>query len=76
MNHCISIPPEKYRELAKDFNPTKFDAMEIAQLAKDAGMKYIVITTKHHDGFCLFDSRHTEWDVMSTPFGRDILEES
>ncbi len=57
------------------FNPVKFDAAAWVRMAKDAGMKYIVITTKHHDGFCLFDSKVTDFDVMATPFKRDILKE-
>ena len=47
----------------------------MGKMAKDAGMKYIVITSKHHDGFCLFNSKYTDFDVMSTPFQRDILKE-
>ncbi|MBN2021631.1 MAG: alpha-L-fucosidase [Pirellulales bacterium] len=69
------ILPKDYEPLAKQFNPVKFDARQWAQIAKDAGMKYVVITSKHHDGFCLFDSKLTEWDVMSTPFKRDIMKE-
>ena len=53
----------------------KFDADAWAALARDAGMRYLVITSKHHDGFCLFDSAYTDWDVMSTPFKRDIMKE-
>jgi alpha-L-fucosidase len=69
------IPLETYDQFVGRFNPEKFDAAEWVRLAKDAGMKYIVITSKHHDGFCLFDSEFTNFDVMSTPFGRDILKE-
>jgi alpha-L-fucosidase len=69
------IPLEVYDEFVGQFNPVKFDADEWVRFAKDAGMKYIVITSKHHDGFCLFDSKYTDFDVMSTPFGRDILKE-
>ena len=57
------------------FDPVKFNATEWVRLAKDAGMKYIVITSKHHDGFCLFDSKYTDFDIMSTPFRRDVLKE-
>jgi alpha-L-fucosidase len=53
----------------------KFDAAAWVRIAKNAGMKYVVITSKHHDGFCLFDSKHTDFDVMSTPFKRDVLKE-
>jgi alpha-L-fucosidase len=69
------IPVEEYEQFQKQFNPVKFDADAWARTAKDAGMKYLVITSKHHDGFCLFDSAYTDWDVMNTPFHRDILKE-
>ena len=69
------IPVSEYEPLLKQFNPVKFDAKEWVRIAKDAGMKYIVITSKHHDGFCLFDSKLTDYDVMSTPFKRDIMKE-
>ncbi|MCI0696739.1 alpha-L-fucosidase [candidate division KSB1 bacterium] len=69
------IPLEEYDKFLQQFNPTKFNAEEWVRLAKEAGMKYIVITSKHHDGFCLFDSKHTDFDVMSTPFKRDIMKE-
>jgi alpha-L-fucosidase len=70
-----SIPGEEYEPLINTFNPTDFDAELIATTAKKAGMKYLVITTKHHEGFCLWDSRYTDYDVASTPFDRDILKE-
>jgi alpha-L-fucosidase len=69
------IPIEVYDSLVFKFNPVKFNAAEWVKTAKDAGMKYIVITSKHHDGFCLFDSKETDFDIMSTPFKRDILKE-
>ncbi len=69
------IPLEEYDKFVQQFNPVKFNAEEWVQMAKEAGMKYIVITSKHHDGFCLFDSKYTDFDVMSTPFQRDILKE-
>ena len=69
------IPVEEYRKLAGQFNPTKFDAAEWVRIARDAGMKYIVITSKHHDGFCMFDSRVTEYDIVdATPYGKDVLK--
>ncbi len=71
-----NIPVNKYQELARNFNPIKFDAMEIAQLAKDAGMKYIIITSKHHDGFAMFHSRANTFNIVdATPFDRDPMEE-
>jgi len=69
------IPLEEYEKLQAQFNPVKFDADAWAKLAADAGMKYLVITSKHHDGFGLFDSAQTGWDVGGTPFQRDILAE-
>ena len=70
------IPPAKYRELAKGFNPTKFDAKAIAQLAKDAGMKYIVITSKHHDGFAMYDSKANDFNIVdATPWKKDPMKE-
>ncbi|MBD3341392.1 MAG: alpha-L-fucosidase, partial [Candidatus Lokiarchaeota archaeon] len=69
------IPIDVYDQFVDQFNPVKFDADAWVRLAKDAGMKYIVITSKHHDGFCLFDSKYTDFDIMSTPFQRDIMKE-
>ncbi len=69
------IPVGEYDKLLNDFNPVNFDADEWCRMAKDAGMKYIVITSKHHDGFALFDSRVSDFDVMNTPFQRDIMKE-
>ncbi|MDQ8183093.1 alpha-L-fucosidase [Pelagicoccus sp. SDUM812005] len=69
------IPPQEYMEVAKEFNPSEFDAMEIARLAKDAGMKWIIITSKHHEGFAMFDSEHPFNIVDASPFGRDPMKE-
>jgi len=70
------IRPEDYESLQKQFNPVKFDAKRWVAIAKDAGMKYIVITSKHHDGFCLWNSDLTDWDVGGSPFApRDPLKE-
>jgi alpha-L-fucosidase len=69
------IPLGEYDKFVGQFNPVKFNAAEWVKLAKNAGMKYITITSKHHDGFCLFDSKFTDFEVMSTPFKRDILKE-
>lgn len=74
--HNAKIPVEEYEKFAPQFNPIGFNADEWVRLAKNAGMKYIVITSKHHDGFCLWDSKVSDWDVMdATPFKRDILRE-
>jgi len=64
-----------YEPLKNRFNPVMFDAGAWARAAKRTGMKYIVITSKHHDGFALYDSKVSDWDVMATPFKRDILKE-
>jgi alpha-L-fucosidase len=69
------IPLAEYDKFVGQFNPVKFNATDWVRMAKNAGMKYITITSKHHDGFCLFDSKYTDFDVMSTPFRRDILKE-
>jgi alpha-L-fucosidase len=69
-----AIPAEDYAKFPPQFNPVKFDAKEWVRIMKDAGMKYVVITSKHHDGFCLFDSKVTDWDVVdATPYKKDIL---
>ena len=69
-----NIPVEDYEALAKQFNPSKFDAAEWVRIAKDAGMQYIVITSKHHDGFCLFDTAATDWDIVdASPYKKDLL---
>jgi len=72
--HRAHIPVEEYAPLQKQFNPVKYDAKQWVAIAKAAGMKYIVITSKHHDGFCLFDSELTDYDMMGTPYGRDLLK--
>jgi len=70
------IPCAEYEQLAKAFNPVLFDAEEWVKLAKDSGMKYMVVTSKHHDGFCLFHTKVDKWNVVdTTPFGRDVIAE-
>ncbi|MBN1589619.1 MAG: alpha-L-fucosidase [Pirellulales bacterium] len=69
------IPKQEYIKLRPTFNPEGFDAAEWVALAKRAGQKYIVITTKHHDGFCMFDSKLTDYTIMNTPLSRDICKE-
>lgn len=72
----FQIPRDEYAELAKTFNPNKSFAQNIAKLAKDTGMKYVVITSKHHDGFALFDSKVSEFDMVdATPYKADIVKE-
>lgn len=70
------IDPKDYKEVAQRFNPDEFDAKKIAKLAKDAGMKYIIITSKHHEGFAMFDSEVSDFNIVdATPFGRDPMKE-
>jgi alpha-L-fucosidase len=68
-------PVEEYDNLYKRFNPTKFNADQWVAIAKSAGMKYIVLTTKHHDGFCLWDTKYTDYNIMHSPFKRDVVKE-
>src|SRR5262245_40842851 len=69
------IPVAEYQQFAKEFNPVKYDADEWVRMAKDAGMKYIVITSKHHDGFALFKSKASKWNIVdATPYGKDLLK--
>ena len=68
------MPLTDYHAFAAQFNPTQYDPEAWVRLARDAGMKYIVITTKHHDGFALFDSKASEWDMVdATPYGKDLI---
>ena len=70
------IPMAEYQQFAKEFNPVKFNADAWVKMAKDAGMKYIVITSKHHDGFAMFCSKANRWNICdASPFGRDPLQE-
>ncbi|MEX0641397.1 MAG: alpha-L-fucosidase [Pirellulales bacterium] len=72
--HNQRISVSEYHEFAEQFNPVKYDPEAWAQLAKDAGMKYIVITSKHHDGFALFPSDVSEWDIAdASPYGKDLI---
>jgi alpha-L-fucosidase len=69
------IPVSEYEKFARQFDPEKFDAREWVRMAKDAGVKYIVITSKHHDGFAMWRSDMSNWGIKSTPFQRDPLQE-
>ena len=69
------IPAVDYEKLPAQFNPTEFDAAEWVAMAKAAGMKYITITSKHHDGFAMFDSKVSDWDIIDrTPYKKDVLK--
>jgi len=70
------IPVDEYKAIAQEFDPRDFDAQAVAQLAKDAGMKYIIITSKHHEGFAMFHSRSDAFNIVdATPFARDPMRE-
>ncbi|MGI9201245.1 MAG: alpha-L-fucosidase [Woeseiaceae bacterium] len=73
--HYGQIPVADYKEYSKEFNPTEYDPEAWVLMAKDAGMKYIVITAKHHDGFALFETKASDWNVVeATPYGKDLLK--
>lgn len=69
------ISEAEYRELPKRFNPTKFDPYAFVDLARAAGQRYMVFTTKHHDGFCMFDTSYTDYKITNTPYAKDIVGE-
>jgi len=73
---AAKIPNDEYHALAKTFNPVEFDADEWVTIFKEAGIRYVVITSKHHDGFCLFKSGVNDFNIVNgTPFGRDVIKE-
>jgi len=75
-DRMANIPIEEYKQVAKDFNPKGFDAKALVKIAQDAGMKYIVITSKHHEGFAMFKSKVHPFNIAdATPFGRDPMKE-
>jgi len=73
--HTDRIPVPEYEKLAAQFNPTRFDADAWARTAADAGQKYIVITSRHHDGFSMYDTALSDYKVTNSPFGRDPIAE-
>ena len=74
--NTAQIPVAEYEDYVRQFNPTQYDAQEWVRIAKDAGMKYIIITSKHHDGFAIWDSKTSDYDVIdAAPFKRDALRE-
>ena len=75
IRHSAHIPRAEYDTFVRRFTAEKFDADRWAELAANAGMRYVVITTKHHDGFCLWKSEVTDFDVDATPFGKDVMAE-
>ncbi len=75
IRHYEKITDEDYRKYFDHFNPDLFQPREWARTAREAGMKYVVFTTKHHEGFCMWDSRCTDYKVTNTPCGRDLVRE-
>jgi len=75
IQNTLKIPLSEYKKLMKDFNPVKFDADAWASIAKAAGMKYVILTSKHHDGFALFDSKVSDYNIMNTPYHKDIVKQ-
>ena len=76
IQYHFRIPCSEYERLAEAFNPIFFDAEEWVKLAENAGMKYIVMTSKHHDGFAMYDSKVDDFNIVNkTPFGRDVIKE-
>ncbi|WP_420604183.1 alpha-L-fucosidase [Flagellimonas sp.] len=74
--HTQNIPVKAYEKLPTFFNPIGYDAKEWVKMAKDAGMKYITITSRHHDGFSMFDTKATAYDIVDgTPYGKDVLKD-
>ena len=71
----MKIPFAEYRELAKQFNPVSFDPYFYVRRAKEWGMKYIVFTAKHHDGFAMYDTKVSDFSIMNTPYGKDIVRQ-
>jgi alpha-L-fucosidase len=67
------ITEQQYRSLRQQFNPSHFDPDALVALAKSAGQRYMVFTTKHHDGFCMFDSAYTDYKITNTPYRKDIV---
>ena len=75
IRNSAEIPLDQYDRFRTQFDPVKFNADDWVRTAKEAGMKYIVITSKHHDGFCMFDTKQTGFCIMNTPFHRDPMKE-
>ena len=71
----LGMDRAEYESYKDTFNPTEYDPEAWVLLAKSAGMKYICITTKHHDGFCMWDTKYTDYNIMNTPYGKDVIKE-
>jgi len=68
-----NVPRKEYEKLVKEFNPVKYDPEKWLDIAQEAGMEYICFTTKHHDGFCMWNTAYTDYNIMKTPYGKDVL---
>ncbi|MCU0409650.1 MAG: alpha-L-fucosidase [Bacteroidales bacterium] len=75
MKNYERLTNEQYRKYFENFNPDMYNPKEWAAMAKAAGMKYVVLTAKHHEGFCLFDSKYTDYKATNTPIGKDLIKE-
>jgi len=71
----LHVPSDKYVKLVEKFNPRHFDPYQWVSLCRDVGMDYICFTCKHHDGFCMWNSKHSDYNIMNTPYRKDILAE-
>lgn len=71
----MQIPLKEYRKLTDQFHPNRFDAEAIVRKAKEWGMKYVVVTAKHHDGFSMYDTKVSDYSVMNTPYGKDVIRQ-
>ena len=69
-----NVPRNEYLKLAQEFNPKHFTPAKWLDLAQEAGMEYLVFTAKHHDGFCMWDTKHTDFNIMNTPYGKDVFK--
>ncbi|MDR3193795.1 MAG: alpha-L-fucosidase, partial [Tannerella sp.] len=74
VKHHEKIADEVYQQYFEHFDPDLYNPKEWAAKAREAGMKYVVITTKHHEGFCLWDSKYTDFKVTNTPYGKDLIK--
>ena len=75
MRSFEKVTDEEYQKYFNEFNPVDYDPKKWARMAKEAGMKYMVLTAKHHDGFCLFDSQYTDFKATNTKCVRDLIRE-
>ena len=75
IEHSFDIDPDEYAKLIESFDPYKLDIDDLVKRAKDWGMKYVVFTSKHHEGFALFDTKYDDFNIMNSPYHKDIIKE-